>query len=381
MFKVGKLLSLNEAKALAIKHNGECLSNEYLNNKINLQWKCEKGHLFNKPLKAVKKGEWCPFCSGKYRMISSNELKEFAKSKGGLCLVDSDKLVSNSCNWQCGDGHVWLAKVNNVVNLGSWCPVCKNKTGEQISRIIFEKLSNQPFPSKRPSWLRLPGAKRSLELDGYNEKLRLGFEHQGKHHFSDKSSRYFSEEVLKRDEIKKQIYEKKGFSVLEIPQINHLITIDEAFSLIREFLIKNKVSINELIDRRSLDKFINAVSKNHIIEINDIASSKGGKCLSNVYLGHVAPLNFQCSKGHIWSARPNDIKRGSWCPICSGHGGKKKSIKDLNVMFAHLEISLISKQYSNSKAKYHWQCKIGHQFSARYDQIKAINDCPICKKL
>ena len=48
-----------------------------------------------------------------------------------------------------------------------------------------------------------------------------------------------------------------------------------------------------------------------------IATERGGKCLSNEYLGAHTKLKWQCNLGHEWIAKPNAIKNGSWCPQCS----------------------------------------------------------------
>jgi hypothetical protein len=63
------------------------------------------------------------------------------------------------------------------------------------------------------------------------------------------------------------------------------------------------------------------------------ARSRGGRCLSSVYVNSYTPLQWQCARGHRWRnsqtkvgwecgsghrwfAIPNSVKRGSWCPEC-----------------------------------------------------------------
>ncbi|MDG2292920.1 MAG: hypothetical protein P8L17_00525, partial [Methylophilaceae bacterium] len=69
-------------------------------------------------------------------------------------------------------------------------------------------------------------------------------------------------------------------------------------------------------------------------------------------------------------ARPNDVKRGSWCSICSKAGGKKKTINELKTMFLDIGIQCLSDIYTNSKERYLWRCSKGHEFQSRYDGIK-----------
>lgn len=376
-----KKLTITDAQEHAKLKNGICISETYINNYEDLIWKCSHGHVFEKPFKRVKKNEWCPFCSGKYVLLKTNELNKIAESKGGRYLSGKDLLVSEVAEWECGDGHRWSAIVNNVVNLESWCKVCKNNRGEQVTRFIFESLTGELFPTKRPDWLRLSGNKRSLELDGFNEKLRLAFEHQGRQHYqsSKVNSRFFNDSVLKNDIDKLEICEKMGIKVLEVPQVGGLINLDEAINLIKNFLKENKVEIVFDLTVEDITSNAHGLNKNHIEDLRKIAETKGGNCLSSTYLGHVYPLKFRCANGHQWAARPNDIKRGSWCSICSKAGGKKKTIEELRSMFFDIDIRCLSEKYSNSKEKYLWECGKGHRFNSRYDDLKQNGYCPVCK--
>lgn len=60
-----------------------------------------------------------------------------------------------------------------------------------------------------------------------------------------------------------------------------------------------------------------------IKDMMDIASKRGGKCLSFKYDGAKSKIDWQCSFGHIWQATPNNIKNGSWCSICSSGFGER----------------------------------------------------------
>ena len=230
--------------------------------------------------------------------------------------------------------------------------------------------------------MRTSGKKRSLELDGFNEELEVAFEHQGKQHYQSNktTSRYFSDSVFQNDIDKLFICKNKGVKVLEVPQIGELIDLDDAIDLIKQFLIENNVEIISDVSKEDLVSNLNGLNKSQINTLKKIAQSKGGDCLSTVYLGHVYPLIFSCSNGHQWEARPNDIKRGSWCAICSKAGGKRKTIEELRDMFSDIGIRCISERYSNSKEKYLWKCEYSHQFNSRYDYLKEHRYCPICNQ-
>jgi hypothetical protein len=58
-------------------------------------------------------------------------------------------------------------------------------------------------------------------------------------------------------------------------------------------------------------------SKIKIFDMQNIAIERGGKCLSDEYLGAHIKLKWQCNLAHEWCANPNNIKNGTWCPQCS----------------------------------------------------------------
>ena len=60
--------------------------------------------------------------------------------------------------------------------------------------------------------------------------------------------------------------------------------------------------------------------------MQEIAQMRGGLCLSDTYINLKSPLNWQCIEGHLWEAKPENIRNGSWCPECRriGRDLKKK---------------------------------------------------------
>jgi len=42
-----------------------------------------------------------------------------------------------------------------------------------------------------------------------------------------------------------------------------------------------------------------------IKEMQEIAESRGGKCLSKEYVNNYTKLKWQCDEGHTWKATPN----------------------------------------------------------------------------
>lgn len=117
-------LSLQDAHDIAAKHTGKCLSEVYINNKQKLVWKCKFGHIWDATLSDVRNNHsWCPECSGR-KPLSLDVAIDIATSRGGKCLSKSYKNNIQKLEWQCKLGHKWKARLLDVRNLNSWCPMC-----------------------------------------------------------------------------------------------------------------------------------------------------------------------------------------------------------------------------------------------------------------
>lgn len=95
-----------------------------------------------------------------------------------------------------------------------------NKT-EEMCRKIIEKIYNKPFPSIRPDFLKSPVTKKNLEIDCYNEELRIGLEYNGKQHYTytphfHRNKKNFLSQVH-RDDWKRKKCRELGIRLIEIP--------------------------------------------------------------------------------------------------------------------------------------------------------------------
>lgn len=99
----------------------------------------------------------------------------------------------------------------------------KESKGEVICRNYLQRKFNKPFRKIRPDFLRNPvtGGDYNLELDCYNDELKLGVEYNGVQHY--KFSPYFhrnKEAFLNqkyRDEMKRVKCRDAGVMLIEVP--------------------------------------------------------------------------------------------------------------------------------------------------------------------
>jgi hypothetical protein len=113
---------IKKMKEIANSRGGRCLSKRYINSVTKLEWQCEKKHTWYATPQSITQSSWCPYCHGYYRTIE--EMREFAKSKDGLCLSKKFTGMNRKLKWQCAKGHRWNALASSVFNYGTWCPVC-----------------------------------------------------------------------------------------------------------------------------------------------------------------------------------------------------------------------------------------------------------------
>jgi hypothetical protein len=92
--------------------------------------------------------------------------------------------------------------------------------GELKCKETLEKLTGKSFPTIRPDWLKNPETGENLELDGYNEELRIAFEYNGRQHYEDghfNMGGYETIQQWRRDQFKRQVCAMYGIHLIIIP--------------------------------------------------------------------------------------------------------------------------------------------------------------------
>lgn len=208
--------TIKKMREIAELKNGKCLSKKYVNARTKLTWKCEKGHVWQSIPDNIKHKSWCPVCAIENKKDTIEKMQDFAEKKGGKCL--SEIYINNATylNWRCERGHEWKAKPNKILS-GRWCPKCNINKREEECREVFESIYNKPFENQRPGWLLSEKGWR-MELDGYNEELKIAFEYNGIQHY--KNVKYFHNPLKRRqflDKLKLDLCEKNGVKLYVIP--------------------------------------------------------------------------------------------------------------------------------------------------------------------
>ncbi|CAJ0834771.1 2928_t:CDS:2 [Entrophospora sp. SA101] len=139
-----KLLTLKDAREIAIVRKGLCLSDKYINSHAPLKWSCAKNHKWKAQLSNVKNGNWCPWCSHVGRR-TLEDAKQVAHNRNGECLSKTFVNIRLPLSWRCIKGHTWYANLNHVKNTNTWCPHCAGNirsTIEEAKQIAYSKNGN-----------------------------------------------------------------------------------------------------------------------------------------------------------------------------------------------------------------------------------------------
>jgi hypothetical protein len=430
-------MTIEDMQDIAKNGGGKCLSSEYVNSSTKLKWSCEEGHEWEARPNSVKQGSWCPKCirikQGLAQRLTIEQMRKIATDRGGKCI--STEYVDNhtKLRWTCKDGHEWEALPNNIKR-GGWCPTCANIERGKSQRLKIEEM--QDIAEKRGGkciskeyhdantklswqckkghkWERSPNnikhgswcpycAGRLKTLEGMQKLAeRRGGECLSKRYVDSHTKlKWRCKEGHTWDAIYRNIY---NGTWCPICAGGIKLTIEEMQSIARErggkCLSKEYMSAHMKLKWRCKEGHewkatpANVKEKGTwcpvcvsiaranaqrltIEEMQEIAKERGGECLSTEYVNHRTKLKWICKGGHVWEARPGNIKNGTWCPICGG--SMRLTIKEMKSIARKRHGKCISKKYVNAKTKLKWRCKEGHEWEALPNNIKRGGWCPTC---
>lgn len=184
------------------KHNFRC--------KIcNYKWSVQYGVI-------LYRNHGCARCAG--QAVNIKDMHKLAADNNGECLSEEYINDKTELLWKCKYGHIFKSMPRTIKN-GSWCSKCSQSKSEKYCRKTIEELTQQKFPKRKPKWLLNENGNR-LELDGYNEELKIAFEYQGEQHYLDarRHTKIPESKVYKtqkHDQIKRKICKKKDILLLE----------------------------------------------------------------------------------------------------------------------------------------------------------------------
>lgn len=147
----------------------------------------------------------------------------------------------------------------------------KYSKGEEICRQVLEEVYKKEFPCVRPNFLKNPETKRNLELDCYNDELKLAVEYNGIQHykwpnFTGQTKEQFINQI-RRDKFKVEACDKNGVYLITVP---YTVSHDKIRDYIMYYLPEN---YNQRTRNEGNVSFIQSEDSIEISEL-DVSSSE-----------------------------------------------------------------------------------------------------------
>lgn len=118
-----------------------------------------------------------------------------------------------------------------------------------------------------------------------------------------------------------------------------------------------------------------------ILDMQKAAAERNGKCLSETYIRASSKLKWECENGHQWWATPNSVTGSSksWCGTCKGLN--KKTIEDMQEIARSRGGKCLSTEYHGGKHNLQWECADKHTWWASPTNVSSKKSwCPHCPK-
>ena len=239
--------TIQEVDKIFLERGYTLLSTEYINSKTHLNYRCPKNHLGQIRFYHFLRDVGCAKCSNIKNSDRCRkpfeEVKQTFTDSGYTLLSTEYKSNRIPLEYKCPSGHVGEIRFYHFLR-GVGCAKCSQSRSEKLTREIFEKIMSVEFPTVRPDFLKNPKTGYNLELDGYNEGLKLAFEYNGIQHY--KFTEYFhdTEEDFKiqreHDEFKYKKCLELGITLISIPYTFNCYDPEKLEIFIRDELIKQK---------------------------------------------------------------------------------------------------------------------------------------------
>lgn len=260
----------------AEKMGGRCLSLEYLGSKEPLQFECSNGHSFKQSFNhLISAKKWCGLCSG--RIFDPKKVLAIITEKGGRLIKGAAATFHEKIEIECEKGHHFKSFGGNITTNKCWCPECgKEKKGPRLTIDEVKRIC----------------ASRGGACLSDSFSNRRG-------------------PILCRCE-KGHTWKSTAFALKYSGSWCHVCAQD--------------AHKNDDDDR--------AVG---LATLQRIAAAHNGKLLSREYVTVSTYYQWECQKGHQWSAvaRNMGILGKAWCPECAGKVGETLSlsfIKDVTLL-------------------------------------------------
>lgn len=201
------------------------------NSIVSIVYKCECGNIAKSFVYnfAQKKVFACKKCNaGKInsltKRISLDDIKLNLNDKGFKVInVENYNGSLSGSYWElsCKHNHIFKRSVNRIKDI-KCCPFCFTESiSETLIREMLEIHFNKKFPSVRPDFLKSQFSNKNLEIDMYNEELKIAFEYNGIQHYEPIYGEKRLNKSIRNDNEKMRLCKENGISLIVIKYVEN----------------------------------------------------------------------------------------------------------------------------------------------------------------
>ncbi|MFM9435074.1 thiol-disulfide isomerase/thioredoxin [Janthinobacterium sp. CG_23.3] len=376
--RLSRRLTIEDMQRLAGKRDGQCLSSEYANSHTKLLWQCAAGHQWPATPANIGRGKWCPKCRGYMPADEQHAmLARLAQERGGQLLSTVYVGSHDLLEWQCANGHIWMASPGSVKNGPSWCPRCRGRLPKQemlaqCRQIALERggqlLSTHYLDNRNKlAWRCARG--HTFEAPPGNIKSGqwcpkcYGRGSKEEHHA-----------------ILSQLAVERGGRLVSACYLGARDKLTWECRRGHQWdatLASVKTHGRWCPQCGIIDKHTPTLMRKY----HAVARERGGLCLSDDYTTAHRKMQWQCGEGHLWSASPSNIMGGKWCPRCSGRMPAAERHAQLSELAKERGGHLLSGHVVTLAQKLSWLCHRGHEWQAVASSVKGGTWCRQCANL
>jgi hypothetical protein len=118
-------------------------------------------------------------------------------------------------------------------------------------------------------------------------------------------------------------------------------------------------------------------------QLDVLARSRGGRCVSGTYAGRTARYQFVCHHGHVFEKTAGNLQKGSWCVSCARAEHSKRMVspdgmKRLREVARLHGGKCLSRGYTKLTERYRFRCAEGHEWETIGSDVVRGAWCRVC---
>jgi hypothetical protein len=389
-------LTIEKMNEIAKPRGGRCISKRYVNNHTHLKWECVHGHVWPAKPTNVITGGWCPTCSegisericrAYFNQLFNNKFVKvrpswLRNSKGSLMELDGYCKDLRLAFEHQGRQHYDLST--------PWI----NDETQLSKRVSYDREKNDICKKKGIRLIAIPALFFTTPLKDLQQFI---YDECKKLHVRRPAG--FLGKVVNL----KGAWKSDG----RVEILHELKAIAKKYKgkcLSKEYINAHNTMQWECNEGHQWETSAHSVKQGHwcrkcsyesifetlrltIEEMQKIAESRNGKCLSTTYKNARTKLEWECANGHRWKAKPDHVKgKKSWCKICSranaSNNRKLEGLAEAKAIAKKRKGVCLSEEYLSIHKHLIWECENGHQWSASMGNVKHNKSwCPHCRKI